>query len=84
MLKLRLIPFENLKNEMAKMKDLGYADLNIPSKPESTVKARVVRALELGYQTVAINTVIHQVRTFLFQDRRSSIKRSVRMSLCLS
>eukprot|EP00088_Acartia_fossae_P026678 TRINITY_DN274_c0_g1_i2.p2 TRINITY_DN274_c0_g1~~TRINITY_DN274_c0_g1_i2.p2 ORF type:complete len:314 (+),score=62.84 TRINITY_DN274_c0_g1_i2:1392-2333(+) len=47
------------------MKDLGYADLNIPSKPESTVKARVVRALELGYQTVAINTVIHQESLFL-------------------
>jgi len=41
-------------------KDLGYADLNIPSEPASTLKKRVVRALELGYQCVAVNTTVLQ------------------------
>ena len=42
---------------------LGHADLNIPveNSTEAGLKALVKRALELGYQTVALNTVVDQV-----------------------
>jgi ribonuclease P/MRP protein subunit RPP1 len=41
-------------------KDLGYADLNIPTEPQATLKKRVLRALELGYHSVAVNTTVLQ------------------------
>lgn len=43
--------------------DLGLADLNIPVNHghDTNLKKLVVRALELGYQTVALNTVVDQV-----------------------
>jgi len=43
--------------------DLGLADLNIPvgQASQSTLKSLVVRALQLGYQTVALNTTVDQV-----------------------
>ena len=42
--------------------DLGLSDLNIAacSNP-AKLKSLVLRALELGYQTVAINTTVDQV-----------------------
>lgn len=43
--------------------DLGYADLNLPvaRTSDAGLKSLVKRALELGYQTVALNTVVDQV-----------------------
>ena len=45
--------------------DLGFSDLNIPVSGESSgsLKELVLRAFELGYQTVALNTVVDQVHT---------------------
>ena len=42
---------------------MGLADLNIPVNHghDTSLKKLVVRALELGYQTVALNTVVDQV-----------------------
>lgn len=51
--------------------DFGYADLNIPSEPSSTLKKRVKRALELGYQCVALNTTVLQEN---LQSRKSKKK----------
>jgi len=47
--------------------DLGLADLNIPVQHGNgtSLKQLVVRALALGYQTVALNTVVYQVPTHL-------------------
>jgi len=43
--------------------DLGLADLNIPVVgSQAALKSLVVRALELGYQTVALNTTVDQVQ----------------------
>jgi hypothetical protein len=49
--------------------ELGYADLNIPvaKTNDAGLKALVKRALELGYQTVALNTEVDQV----YQPQRS-------------
>ena len=43
--------------------DLGLSDLNIPVEcgHGTSLKKIVTRALELGYQTIALNTVVHQV-----------------------
>jgi len=43
--------------------DLGYADLNIPvaRTSDAGLRSLIKRALELGYQTVALNTVVDQV-----------------------
>ena len=43
--------------------DLGLSDLNIPVDcgHGTSLKKVVTRALELGYQTIALNTVVHQV-----------------------
>jgi hypothetical protein len=43
--------------------DLGYSDLNIPVCAETSgcLKELVLRAFQLGFQTVALNTVIDQV-----------------------
>ncbi len=43
--------------------DLGFSDLNIPVCPETAgcLKQLVLRAFELGYRTVALNTVVDQV-----------------------
>ena len=43
--------------------DLGLADLNLPVAhgQGTSLKKMVVRALELGYRTVALNTVVDQV-----------------------
>lgn len=40
--------------------DLGFADLNIPQQPLDTLKKRILRAFELGYHTVAVNTTVYQ------------------------
>lgn len=40
--------------------DLGFADLNIPQHPLDTLKKRILRAFELGYHTVAVNTIVNQ------------------------
>ena len=45
--------------------DLGFADLNIPQQPLDTLKKRILRAFELGYHTVAVNTTVYQVIIFL-------------------
>jgi hypothetical protein len=43
--------------------DLGYSDLNIPVCVETSgcLKELVLRAFQLGFRTVALNTVIDQV-----------------------
>ena len=42
--------------------DLGLSDLNIAACSNlAKLKSLVLRALELGYQTVAINTTVDQV-----------------------
>lgn len=43
--------------------DLGFADLNIPvgRTSDAGLRSLIKRALELGYQTVALNTVVDQV-----------------------
>ncbi|TRY74798.1 hypothetical protein TCAL_07111 [Tigriopus californicus] len=38
----------------------GYCDLNLPYEPVSTIQARVIRAVALGYQTLAISVSVHQ------------------------
>jgi hypothetical protein len=44
--------------------DLGYSDLNIPVCAETSgcLKELVLRAFQLGFQTVALNTVVDQVQ----------------------
>jgi len=55
-------------------KDLGYADLNIPNEPLSTLKKRVVRALELGYQCVAVNTTVLQENLQTRKEKKKGAK----------
>jgi len=54
--------------------ELGYADLNIPRGPESTLKKRVVRALDLGYRSVAVNTSIHQESMNVRNEKKKGAK----------
>jgi hypothetical protein len=44
--------------------DLGYSDLNIPVCAETSgcLKELVLRAFQLGFHTVALNTVVDQVQ----------------------
>eukprot|EP00088_Acartia_fossae_P060054 TRINITY_DN7183_c0_g1_i1.p2 TRINITY_DN7183_c0_g1~~TRINITY_DN7183_c0_g1_i1.p2 ORF type:complete len:287 (+),score=94.50 TRINITY_DN7183_c0_g1_i1:904-1764(+) len=61
--------------------ELGHADLNIPAEPKKTLKDRVLRALQLGYQTVAINTVVNQENLFnKKQMKNAKDKESAMMS----
>jgi hypothetical protein len=43
--------------------DIGFSDLNIPVCAETSgrLKELVLRAFQLGYHTVALNTVVDQV-----------------------
>jgi len=57
---------------------IGPADLNIPTScsPTSTVKQLVKRALALGYQSIALNTEVHQNDLLAARKRQQQNKKN--------